>query len=176
MKTAGLDFFAGKLLKLNHFYHNRLDSPPSLTQTCQQQRTELFSHIKPLSSQVWHEYVSSGAAVNSQNLCAECNISFPDPKSFQAHMHTLHQKFMPYVCSLCGKCYGSAGGLQHHMRAHDGKSYVCPVCDSTFSQSGTMNRHLKTVHNSGQCSICKGIFKLGDDYNHHVLHCKSRMI
>ena len=106
------------------------------------------------------------------NVCTSCNTTFQIPSEFQEHMVDAHQKYMPHMCSLCGKCYGSQRGLSLHMQAHDGKTYVCPVCDSKFSQNSTMKRHLKSMHNTNQCPECKGIFRLGIEYNQHVLHCK----
>ncbi|KAK3762449.1 hypothetical protein RRG08_009838 [Elysia crispata] len=79
----------------------------------------------------------------AENVCNACNSIFQVPSEFQEHMANVHQKFMPYMCSLCGKCYGSQSGLSLHMQAHDGKTYVCPVCDSKFSQKSTMKRHMK---------------------------------
>ena len=108
----------------------------------------------------------------AENVCNACNSIFQVPSEFQEHMANVHQKFMPYMCSLCGKCYGSQSGLSLHMQAHDGKTYVCPVCDSKFSQKSTMKRHMKCMHNTNQCSVCKGIFRLGTEFNQHVLHCK----
>ena len=172
VKNTNLIFIAGK--QLHHLYH-KLDVQEGWTQSHQQQYSKILGQVKPHMSYGWQNHTGlneSAFSVNSENLCTECGTRFLNPKSFQEHMADFHQKLMPFVCSLCGKCYGSAGGLQHHTRLHDGKIYVCPVCDSTFSQSGTMNRHLRTVHNTGQCSVCRGIFKLGDDYNQHVLHCK----
>ena len=174
---TNLIFVAGS--RLHHLNSNRVDACD--TQTQQQQASKNKSSINSsisvsysLQDQINLSISNSGGtcSVNSNmNTCAECDMGFIDPQSFQAHMANFHEKYMPYVCSLCGKCYGSLRGLQHHISAHDGKVYACPVCDSTFSQSGTMFRHIKIVHNSRQCGICKGIFKL-NDFNRHVLHCK----
>ncbi|GFN80576.1 Zinc finger protein 324a [Plakobranchus ocellatus] len=112
-------------------------------------------------------------AVNVDNVCITCNMYFQVPSNFQDHMANFHKKSMPYVCSLCGKCYGSTSGLFLHMQAHDGKTFVCPVCDSKFSQNSTMKRHMKSVHKTNQCSVCKGIFKLGLEFDKHILHCKD---
>ena len=109
------------------------------------------------------------------NFCHSCCIGFDDPFNFQQHMVAVHARPMPYMCSQCGRCYGSNTGLKHHTRLHDGKVYVCPVCDVSFSQTSSMKRHLKTAHSSKQCVTCQGIFKIGEDYNTHVLNCKCSL-
>ena len=105
------------------------------------------------------------------NECPICHISFAHPTSFQMHMEQWHQKPMPHLCALCGKCYASAQGLQFHLQAHSGKIYVCPVCNSNFSQSSTMRRHMRLIHKSNQCAKCKGVFRMNQDYYQHVRNC-----
>ena len=129
-----------------------------------------FEGVNHLLSLQEKNKVSDGVGAN--NICTICNTAFQIPTKFQEHMAEVHQKHKPYMCSLCGKCYAGHSGLSLHLQAHDGKSYVCPICNSKFSQNSTMKRHLKCMHNTNQCSVCKGIFKLGPEYNQHVLHCK----
>ncbi|GFR98416.1 zinc finger protein 987 [Elysia marginata] len=106
-----------------------------------------------------------------RNVCQECGIDFDDALNFQQHMITVHDRHMPHMCTICRRCYGSSTGLRHHLRLHYGKVFTCPVCDATFSQSSSMKRHLKSAHISNQCPNCQGVFKIGDDYNAHVLNC-----
>ena len=136
---------------------------------------KLSHHSVSLSSQPSPTFQQRGQestrTVNSHNKCSICLVTFANPASFQMHMEQTHQKPMPYVCSLCGKCYASYQGLQFHIQAHSGKVHVCPVCDSKFSQNSTMRRHMRLVHSSNQCAKCKGVFKLSHDYNQHVISC-----
>lgn len=106
--------------------------------------------------------------------CPMCSEVMSDTRSFKAHMSTFHGQEMPYPCTLCGKGYASESGLALHKQVHEGKSFVCPVCDSKFTQNSTMKRHMRTLHRTTQCFTCKGIFKLGLEYEQHVLHCSSQ--
>ncbi|CAG5128590.1 unnamed protein product [Candidula unifasciata] len=105
--------------------------------------------------------------------CPICQEVVADSRSFKSHMSIFHGQAMPYPCTLCGKGYASESGLSLHKQVHEGKSYVCPVCDSRFTQNSTMKRHMRTLHKTTECFTCKGIFKLGTEYEQHVLHCTS---
>ena len=151
--TTGFNFLAGK--PSNYMYLKTTG-----------RSFEVMNHL-------FHSKKSRHAGGMSVNVCTACNTTYQIPSEFQEHMAVVHQKYMPHVCSLCGKCYGSQSGLCLHMQAHKGKTYVCPACDSNFSRKSTMKRHLRSMHNRDQCSECQGIFRLGEEYNQHVFHCKA---
>ena len=117
---------------------------------------------------------------------------YPSPRDFggepvggmppsRRHVHYKHQNLgmseedMPFKCSLCGKGYVSHSGLKHHERSHRGKQHMCPLCDSKFTQKFSIKLHLKNVHASIQCTTCMNIFKIGAEFNSHVLHCSSQV-
>ncbi|XP_059151178.1 zinc finger and BTB domain-containing protein 17-like isoform X14 [Physella acuta] len=116
--------------------------------------------------------------------CSQCPIKSPSLTALSAHRKKHHpvnpEAFspagqdpggLPFVCSICGKGYHTSMGLLYHMHAHEGRSYPCPVCSSRLSQKSSVRTHLKKVHEVAQCITCSGIFKLGQEYNQHVLHC-----
>ena len=104
--------------------------------------------------------------------CLQCGISFPDHFSFNGHMFNVHGKMFPLQCQVCGKAYQTSTGLSLHMEMHSGKSYVCPICDKKFTQKGTIKLHLRKVHKMSQCQTCMTVFRVGDEFNQHVLHCR----
>lgn len=117
---------------------------------------------------------SFGATFNQSpgsTYCPFCKETFPDMSYFRSHMANLHNDQMPFSCSLCGRGYLSASGLARHMQSHRGKTFTCPICDSRFTQKFTIKPHLRTVHGLEQCTACSMLFKLGFEFNQHVLTC-----
>ena len=103
--------------------------------------------------------------------CPYCPATFSSLRDMKAHISKDHGSAMPFSCELCGKGYETPLGLQLHMQAHQGKTHPCPVCDSKLSQKSALRPHLKKVHGVAQCVTCSGVFKLGQEYTQHVLHC-----
>lgn len=116
---------------------------------------------------------NQGLPLGSNICCTLCREVVADVRSFKSHMSLFHGQEMPFPCTLCGKGYASESGLSLHMQVHEGKTFVCPICDSRFTQNSTMKRHMRTLHKTTQCFTCKGMFKLGMEYEQHVLHCSS---
>lgn len=105
--------------------------------------------------------------------CRHCSAVFENYFDLTAHTSESHKIEMPFTCTVCGKGYLSTTGLNLHMETHSGKSYMCPICDSKFTQKGTIKMHLRGIHHMAQCSSCSSVFRLGPEYNQHVLHCHT---
>ena len=90
-----------------------------------------------------------------------------------ASINNQNQDACPFVCSDCNKGYHTPRGLELHIEViHKGKSVTCPVCDIKLSQKSSINRHLKMKHQSRLCPVCEIVFKLGPEFERHVLKCK----
>ena len=72
--------------------------------------------------------------------------------------------YKPFVCSLCGKCYKTSGGLTLHMQMHSGHTFMCPICQSRFPYKGNLKRHLNLVHNSVQCQNCFAVYQSDESH------------
>lgn len=105
--------------------------------------------------------------------CQHCPSVFENYFTLAAHNAEAHMIEMPFNCCVCGKGYHTSSGLNLHMESHSGKSYMCPICDSKFTQKGTIKLHLKAIHHMAQCPTCLAVFRLGQEYNQHVLYCRS---
>lgn len=105
--------------------------------------------------------------------CRHCSATFQNHFSLADHTAVVHLIEMPFKCDICGKGYLTSSGRNLHMETHTGKSYMCPICDSKFTQKGTIKMHLKSIHHMAQCPSCLAVFRLGQEYNRHVLHCHS---
>ena len=106
--------------------------------------------------------------------CIYCPSLFDSRQSLSRHESMCHDKQMPFNCSHCGKGYWTASGLNLHIQTHRGRGFTCPVCDTNFKYKGNIKSHLKSQHMSAQCPVCSLVFRLGTDYNQHILNCKKK--
>ena len=104
--------------------------------------------------------------------CPFCPTSFSDKFQLKAHISQFHGKQMPFSCSLCGKGYLSAQGLDHHKSVHEGKKFSCPVCDIKMNQKGNIKQHLRRVHKSDQCMKCLQVYSI-KDFSLHFQACRG---
>lgn len=105
--------------------------------------------------------------------CSHCMAVLLGESYLKAHISRFHGETMPFSCSQCGRGYSSARGLSHHLQSHKGKTFTCPICDVRFTQKFTIKRHLRVIHMSAQCLTCRRVFKVGREYDQHVLYCGS---
>lgn len=103
--------------------------------------------------------------------CEYCSKILIDSFNLKAHMSICHGHMMRFTCSLCGKGYQTYMGLHYHMQTHEGKKFICTVCDRKFTRDFSLKVHIKNFHKSAKCPSCSGIFKLGQEYTEHVVHC-----
>lgn len=61
---------------------------------------------------------------------------------------SVHQKYKPFKCSLCGMTFGFRDGLQRHTSmVHDQlRPYPCPRCDLKFKTKSHQKSHLYSIH------------------------------
>ncbi|CAL1530104.1 unnamed protein product [Lymnaea stagnalis] len=102
--------------------------------------------------------------------CPHCKAEFSS-STLRQHLSQIHGHDMPFQCTLCGKGFYSVSGLNHHKRKHAGQTFLCPICDTTFTQKSKVKRHLRSIHGCIPCSTCPGIFRVGQEYDLHVLCC-----
>ncbi|XP_030211088.1 oocyte zinc finger protein XlCOF6 [Gadus morhua] len=94
--------------------------------------------------------------------CPLCRKTFAVKCWFERHFVT-HSK--PHVCSLCGKRFSRAQGLETHALRHTGaakKLFKCDECDTEFAYKSTYNRHMRRhavlAAHMLTCAFCEGRF------------------
>ena len=122
---------------------------------------------------------ATGPGMREQHtlFCSHCTQVFATRRELREHIsacHSEHDQAFPYVCTLCGKGYGTQRGLQFHMNTHEGKSVSCPVCLSEFTREFAMKRHLRTAHNMKFCPTCNMMVENGPLFEQHVISCVHR--
>ena len=103
-------------------------------------------------------------------MCSYCDLCFTNNSDLNAHLMDFHGRFLPFVCTFCGKGYQTKTGLIFHMNNHEGRTYACPICSKTFSRMFAMKRHMKLVHKVKSCPRCNMLLS-EDDYANHILSC-----
>ncbi|CAH2003426.1 unnamed protein product [Acanthoscelides obtectus] len=107
--------------------------------------------------------------------CTICNKYFAHSKSYKKHVQSVHEKFKPFICNICGHKTARKAMLELHLRQHTGEKpykcshceyrtgdhnclrkhemkhmglvkYKCPLCNYTSIQSGSYKNHMKTRH------------------------------
>lgn len=94
--------------------------------------------------------------------CAHCHETFCYKASLKNHVINHHTTNEPlfinnkitclqnqslYICTECGKKFGSKYKLQRHARCHTGeKPFQCNYCNNSFSQSCNLKLHQIKCH------------------------------
>nr|KAI8769351.1 zinc finger protein Xfin-like [Biomphalaria glabrata] len=124
------------------------------------------------SSSILLQPLSKSQNISTDVSCPHCFDNFASPTYLNKHIFKYHaDNTAPLICSLCRKGYQTARGLAHHMQSHKGKTFMCPVCDAKFTHKFSIKTHLRQVHFSARCVACSGVYKIGPDFDHHVISC-----
>ncbi|KAK0070104.1 zinc finger protein Xfin [Biomphalaria pfeifferi] len=122
------------------------------------------------SSSMLLQPLSKSQNISTDVSCPHCFDNFASPTYLNKHIFKYHaDNTAPLICSLCRKGYQTARGLAHHMQSHKGKTFMCPVCDAKFTHKFSIKTHLRQVHFSARCVACSGVYKIGPDFDHHVI-------
>src|SRR5437867_8648084 len=99
--------------------------------------------------------------------------------SFLCEHISIHSRFRPYVCAVCGKAFITASLLQRHNRTHTGECpFQCDSCNKAFKNFSYLKMH-KTTHTterSYKCDTCNKTFKSAHNLliQQRVMHTGER--
>lgn len=102
--------------------------------------------------------------IEEKMTCDQCNATFHDVKSFQAHLKIhLDSVLTQYMCPQCQKQFTTEDQLESHLSLHYlclSTEYGCTSCIKTFSKPDELQKHLMDIHahHLYRCSLCKEIF------------------
>ncbi|XP_046900951.1 zinc finger protein 229-like [Hypomesus transpacificus] len=108
-----------------------------------------------------------------KNQCGACGRVLSSTATLESHV-SQHTGDRPFFCTLCGKGFPDAKGLNRHGRVHSGESHECPQCSKTFTYRFGLTKHLQMVHGHLRpftCQVCsKGFFTQRDVEAHLRVH------
>ena len=90
-----------------------------------------------------------GAPGASQYSCQECDKTFSQKKSLQAHKIKHTAGGGRVQCEVCEKSFASKGSLLTHRQTHTGKKkYACKLCEESYNSRKDLTTHEKTTHSA----------------------------
>ncbi|XP_055685466.1 zinc finger protein OZF-like [Lutzomyia longipalpis] len=111
-------------------------------------------------------------------ICRECKKVYSTRSAWKKHMNNVHlggtkvPSINNFLCSICGKNFGTRQRLQHHTVTHTGeKKFPCTLCDKTFATSSRLKNHIR-VHTGERPYKCE----CGKSFSQrNVLVCHRRL-
>uniref|UniRef100_A0A3B5BB77 Zinc finger protein 585A-like n=1 Tax=Stegastes partitus TaxID=144197 RepID=A0A3B5BB77_9TELE len=111
--------------------------------------------------------------------CPVCAMTFSQSYHMTRHVRNQHG-FGQYICSKCGKSFGSWLELKAHKKTHAIEGLTCLACDKQFKEKAALASHLK-LHKKVQssprnliCGDCGKVFgRLYHLKRHIVTHRKA---
>ncbi|CAH2208451.1 jg25438 [Pararge aegeria aegeria] len=106
--------------------------------------------------------------------CSICSKRFTQVGGLQQHMR-MHNGIRPFVCKFCNKAFTQKAGLDQHLRTHTKvKPFKCIICCKCFSQSVHLRQHMRT-HTNIQPFGCPICKKRFKQSSHLNFHMRSHM-
>lgn len=120
------------------------------------------------------------SAVHTDNTfdCKDCGRGFSYKSALDRHIKVVHENRKDFICSACGKEFGSRYDLTQHF---DGThavendeekrvSRTCKVCGKIFMKERNLKMHYTAVHTDAtfDCPVCQKKFSFKSALERHV--------
>lgn len=146
----------------------------------EQQFTQCFVKITPLSDTVMEKYLKEFENVSEKKLrnfiadkdykCDTCEKTFTRKDNLNVHLQR-HAEIKSYRCETCEKTFYSREAIKNHLEQHrEIKPFKCKLCKKCFSRKSMLTRHLiiHTGIRAFKCDICKKSFVDNNNLRTHL--------
>ncbi|XP_044750806.1 myoneurin-like [Coccinella septempunctata] len=109
----------------------------------------------------------------SSTRCTICERTFANRKSLKIHIQSVHEKFKPYVCDVCGHKTSRKAMLELHLRLHTGdKPHHCPHCSYRTGDSNCLRKHVMKHYGYKKysCPYCEYQAIQSSAYKSHLIN------
>ncbi|VDB97052.1 unnamed protein product [Peniophora sp. CBMAI 1063] len=100
----------------------------------------LNRHLREHDDNYWHKCKWDG-----------CDARFKQRSALVIH-DNVHTGLKPYVCPLCGRCFGDPSSLSRHLGSEMHRDadvplrHRCPQCDSGYERKEQLKSHMRNAH------------------------------
>nr|CAI5834124.1 unnamed protein product [Callosobruchus analis] len=103
--------------------------------------------------------------------CTICDKHFANSKCFKKHVQSVHEKFKPFICNICGHKTARKAMLELHLRQHTGeKPHKCSYCEYRTGDHNCLRKHLMKHMGLAQykCPLCNYTAIQSAPYKNHM--------
>lgn len=103
-------------------------------------------------------------------LCSDCGKSFGTKGALKEHQ-IIHSSEYPFSCKFCAKKFKNMPRLKTHEDTHDVSQYICNVCGLALNTKRTLKMHM-VVHSDNKkfkCQFCQSSFKRSKALKNHLI-------
>lgn len=166
--------FTSKSLIRKHInkIHLTVDNNPLQCNVCKKEFNKM-QHLKD-----HHLAIHTDHTFN----CNSCDRTFSFKSALARHRKVVHENKKNFVCSQCGKKFGTNFDLQQHFTGHHSEvsklERTCKFCNKTFMKERNLRMHIEAIHGEKKfiCEICSKIFSYKSAMDRHlkVVHYKHK--
>lgn len=107
-----------------------------------------------------------GHSTKKRIPCDECDKSFKNNRSLQAHKLRKHSPEGPHQCDFCPRLFTRRSDLNQH-RSYHINHYRCYQCDKRFARKFNLKEHLLSHSGKRQCDQCGFSFAMQSSLERH---------
>jgi uncharacterized Zn-finger protein len=117
-----------------------------------------------------HSHVKTVHVKERPFLCSDCGKNFGTKGALKEHQ-IIHSSEFPFACKFCSKKFKNGPRLKTHEDTHQASTYICTECGLALNTKRTLKMHM-VVHSDNKkfkCSYCQSSFKRSKALKNHLI-------